>query len=1542
MPSPDFEAISKARGALREQEAALAASVEAARRAADALDGAKRRKLSAAEIGALSQAASAADNARRDMLDAVRAAGVRLGAVLEPIRLSPDAQLAAQARAIPMAMLPVRIETRLDEDGNLLVRIYPDQIHLHRHAENIATAEAEAGRAYWRARADGGDETAAWRTLAGLTGEGRARFLVARLRPGPAGDEPVIETSEAALPPRPEARLLPTAWCVTLLDAKGNILLRKWSDPVDDRLVMSPTGDLLDSLDTVVDGELALDPEARWLIDFKEASDRGMAMTIKPGEFTPPGLPAGIARLIVVGSDWSMTPEASAEAFADQMLAHSYAQGFGLPAHGTPTNCSSATMSPPAPIHAAAAVAEPAADSDLLRLTTALGLPPEALGLAGTPGTDRAYESTVGAVHTALWGSAFGFYLGQVMSPLVPDAALADTRVHVREFLRPAGPLPTIQIGRQPYGVLPVLATPVRLGLMGSLGGYEGQLGRLLANARFLVEGYSPEKIATGALPFRTEDILAAIPNLHAGTQPPAERLSQILKLGPLARTARVRPTFGAPEREGASENTEELSDRHVAVVQLLLSNLTGGTIVSPWTVPLIFQLVVPDKRYRLDHIPWVSADLNSSEAVAKAVAGMRGRIDGAIAHPADIKRLLSIAADEADTLFEGLLLLSGAYEYWEAGTRAIAEHVKLRPQNTLIKTAAAASAQLSTTGLVGLDPEPAGEHELAVESIAQLLTLSGPATGDRPLFNHLGDLLVADPQHPAVRDLQAFGEALDRLVGRPAPEVDQALRGLLDAGSHRLDAWITSIATRRLQTQRTNQPNGLHLGCYGVVHDLVLDPTHVSSEGYLHVPSADHAVTAAVLRAGHLANRDTDPGTDTDPDHEPFAVQLTSGRVREAMGIVEGMIAGQPASALLGYRFERWLTDDKLAARYILPLRRVKPLPFDADPPSGSTEALPPRDVVDGLALALAWKNDRDTLTPQIQAEEPGPIDSLVPFLHALIDLHDAFLDLWVTEAAHQMVQGNEPRMAAAIATLDRQERPPEPRVIATPRDAWSYAQRVIWSLPADRRVEGWPGDVAAAAEPVANAMAAELIGKPDAFQLSATVIDAEGTPVAGEPARKIKLGDLGLSPLALLRATTRSSGEGPSPLEQRIVRQLALSAPLPAGTGLELVRGNADEPGTEQLMAVLRAARGVLFDRPALVADSLAPPTGRLPQDSSESSLKDRVKMLFDWIEERLAQLEPLDETSDIEALRSAIEAADAALPVPDAILAGADLPAADLASVARALHDRLKDLKTGWDSPPVDPNAAAREKDAARIRLLLGQDFPVLPPFKAPAPLVEEIEASLADQVALLGSKGIREVRRWRRAMGMVRPRLWAFNLASDAAKNGRKTLGLRIAQLPHKPGARWASLPFDKDTNGNLLLPREVQLSLAVAGELAGQDEVAGVLIDDWPEAVPEPAAPTSLTFHYDAPAARPPQSILLAVDAGIGETGWSVDALVATVNEAFDLARLRLLPPNRIPGHGALLPTTFLPRNLTDEMPSFDLFGLAGNLQVSAVLGKPDL
>ena len=60
--------------------------------------------------------------------------------------------------------------------------------------------------------------------------------------------------------------------------------------------------------------------------------------------------------------------------------------------------------------------------------------------------------------------------------------------------------------------------------------------------------------------------------------------------------------------------------------------------------------------------------------------------------------------------------------------------------------------------------------------------------------------------------------------------------------------------------------------------------------------PRSPHARTAAVLRSGYLAN-----ATSASPD--PMAVNLSSGRVRAALPLLEGIRNGQNIGALLGYQ---------------------------------------------------------------------------------------------------------------------------------------------------------------------------------------------------------------------------------------------------------------------------------------------------------------------------------------------------------------------------------------------------------------------------------------------------------------------------------------------------------------------------------------------------------------------------------------------------------------------------------------------------------------
>ena len=52
----------------------------------------------------------------------------------------------------PVAMLPVRIETRFASATKLLVRVFPDQLHLDAHDPALTADEMEGARWYWSER----------------------------------------------------------------------------------------------------------------------------------------------------------------------------------------------------------------------------------------------------------------------------------------------------------------------------------------------------------------------------------------------------------------------------------------------------------------------------------------------------------------------------------------------------------------------------------------------------------------------------------------------------------------------------------------------------------------------------------------------------------------------------------------------------------------------------------------------------------------------------------------------------------------------------------------------------------------------------------------------------------------------------------------------------------------------------------------------------------------------------------------------------------------------------------------------------------------------------------------------------------------------------------------------------------------------------------------------------------------------------------------------------------------------------------------------
>ena len=91
---------------------------------------------------------------------------------------------------LPIVLLPVRLETRFSVVAggmDLLIRIYPDDVHVDTHEPELIDGEVTWGQNYWQQAWRGGSpgndrERAAWAQLAGRFSPQRAAWIARQPR----------------------------------------------------------------------------------------------------------------------------------------------------------------------------------------------------------------------------------------------------------------------------------------------------------------------------------------------------------------------------------------------------------------------------------------------------------------------------------------------------------------------------------------------------------------------------------------------------------------------------------------------------------------------------------------------------------------------------------------------------------------------------------------------------------------------------------------------------------------------------------------------------------------------------------------------------------------------------------------------------------------------------------------------------------------------------------------------------------------------------------------------------------------------------------------------------------------------------------------------------------------------------------------------------------------------------------------------------------------------------------------------------------------
>src|SRR5262245_34274299 len=355
------EELAQARALVEEREQAVAA--------ADARVLAARKRLAlgmltpdqlAAAQEALARALEAQSAVQAELVKARDAFEILRKALLD----SQAAAIGAVSGEIPLVLLPVRLETRfqtVNDLADLLIRIYPDDLHVDTHEPGLTEEEERWGRNYWEETWRGGTSDArerqVWAQIADAFSPQRAAWIVRSLEPQNPDARPQapIETGQP-LPVAPKfpavtrraavqsralhAQLMPDELMAIGYGTFGRAFTAV-GNPVREPLAAGPAPDLNDQPPPGTGTADAVDADMKWLVDFNEAVAAGMAIRVR----LPEEVQGGLSRLVVLGLKHSIDPQASSKRLAALLDAQHYSRGIELLHRGTSTNNSAAGRS---------------------------------------------------------------------------------------------------------------------------------------------------------------------------------------------------------------------------------------------------------------------------------------------------------------------------------------------------------------------------------------------------------------------------------------------------------------------------------------------------------------------------------------------------------------------------------------------------------------------------------------------------------------------------------------------------------------------------------------------------------------------------------------------------------------------------------------------------------------------------------------------------------------------------------------------------------------------------------------------------------------------------------------------------------------------------------------------------------------------------------------------------------------------------------------------------------------------------------------------
>jgi len=1147
--------------------------------------------------------------------------------------------------------------------------------------------------AFWRAAEDGKKQAQAQQELIDAIGTTHAKEIQEQYLPFNLSDLPPVGTDyktakvTVVLVTFPNSTTLNTKLQSWSVPPMVNVLPERLvvqgfyqdkldinviGEPIASPLIVGPDPSAKEGEDIHLEGDdLVVSNEMKWLVDFDEAVIKGMGFKI---DLSAEQALRGFDRLFVLGVRMSAGVDRGQELLENLFEHHHYSRkGLSILRQGTPTNN---TDKAAAGYHwqedsdvsfkhyfaaedGAAAASTMRTDGQWL----AEGLGINAAKFSAIENFTATDHTDAKSMNIALWPATLGYFMQSMMTPVFSDEVITQTREFFTQFVSCRGVLPAIRIGNQPYGILPA-TTFSRMNWLRPVGIGKPDISAASANmdgSAFLFRIYSLLKVVDkewGKFSSRVSQVgkrddqhqlLLDIIALHPNSVEIYSRYAQSLE-----HLHNYYNLIGFPMGLQFGDTRNFSADKYFASGMKLLAGFGYPTDAETVTgIPEILSKFFFENGERLTGRLIDDGVLSETEALRVHTTNKKNYIDWLIdaartSHDA-LRRQEGFINDNPPTALLYLLLQHALdLSYIESSLR-------LHEKKGLMSRDQVIAARIEPSFI---HIEQAADKGSRWQYLYEDPRITTPITGSTSML--LSDYIptLFGGNATETQDLKETLESLAHLAKQPTAKLERVLIEHLDSCAYRYDAWMQGLVNFQLQRMRkisagkghdkdVAATQGIYLGAYGWLEDVKpkdrqLEAVQLDGElkekfqrkgdaalvkdssnaGYILAPSLNHAVTAAVLRNGYISNR-------TSPAAKPFAINLSSERVRLALTVVDGMRAGQSLAALLGYQLERGLHDrhDTEVDEFILDLRKAFPLQSNQlqstqTDEHDSIEQIEARNVIDGLALIehIEKTGVRDyPFGADLPSAKPKQRTAINAEVQRIIELNDAVADLAMAEGVHQVVQGNYDRAAAVLDSYSKGHLPPTPDVIQTPRSGITITQRIGLQFKTTGIAPGTT--TRSKAEPALNDWLKTVLPSMGEIVCAVEYFD----PLVP----KIAVSELGLEPIDLFYLLNISNEQAMSALDDMIYRHIIELSPRPrpdAEINILYTKPVTDKITLFELSPLIDSLRTlVLQSRPLNAADVKPSIAAKKTEEEMLFLDPERINLLMKELKGIVSQLPP-----------------------------------------------------------------------------------------------------------------------------------------------------------------------------------------------------------------------------------------------------------------------------------------------------------------------------